>query len=203
MIIHNMEQRTPEWDAIRAGKITASVASKLLTPGGKPSTQSKSFIGCLIAEELGLQEPEQHVQTEWMDRGVDNEDESRLWLQVELGMRIDQVGFIESDDQLAGFSPDGIIQTAPESVIPCELKNPKPSTHITYLVDGGLPDNYKAQCHFALAITGAPYLWFMSYCPSLRPLLVKVEPDAFTVAMTNAIEQFKADLAAARKIIGE
>ena len=46
---HEIEQRTPEWDALRAGKLTASVASKLVTPTGKLSTQYKGEIARIIA----------------------------------------------------------------------------------------------------------------------------------------------------------
>lgn len=206
MKIHTMEQRTPEWDAVRTGKITASVASKMVTPTGKPSTQAQGFIGRILAEELGLQEPESFVGNEWMDRGVVNEDESRLWFQVETGLKVEQCGFIESDDGLSGFSPDGIIYTTGsdsiQDVIPLELKNPKPSTHIGYLIDGELPKEYKAQCHFAMVIAEAPYMYFMSYCPGLKPLIVKVERDDYTLAVEVALEKFIKDLKAAKKIIG-
>ena len=200
MIIHTMDQRTPEWDEVRRGKITASVASKMVTPTGKPSTQAKSFIGQILAEELGLQEPESFVNTEWMDRGVDLEDESRLWFQVETGLKVEQCGFIESDDGLSGFSPDGIIHIETCS-IPLELKCPKPSTHIGYLIDGTLPSTYLAQCHFAMVIAEAPYMYFMSYCPGLKPLIIKLERDDYTLAVEVALEKFIKDLTAAKALI--
>jgi hypothetical protein len=207
MKIHTMEQRTPEWDAVRKGKITASVAAKMITPTGKPSTQAKPFIGRLIAEQRGLQEPESIPVTEDIQTGIDQEEESRLWLQVELGKKVQQVGFIESDDGDSGFSPDGIISERWEhlrdEVIPVELKNPKPSTHIGYLLDGGLPNTYKAQCHFALVITDAPYMYFMSYCPGLPAMILKVERDDYTDKVKAALKIFKKDLESANQIIGE
>ena len=206
MKIHTMEQRTPEWDAVRAGKITASVAAKMVTPTGKPSTQAKPFIGRLIAEQMGMQEPESFVTTDDMQTGIDQEDESRLWFQVETGLKAEQVGFIESDDGDSGFSPDGVVYLSGsdsiQDTIPIELKNPKPSTHIGYLLEGTLPNSYKAQCHFALVITGAPYMYFMSYCPGLPAFLLKVERDDYTNKVSAALDAFKSDLVAARKLIG-
>ena len=211
MIIHTMDQRTPEWDEVRRGKITASVASKMVTPTGKPSTQAKSFIGQILAEELGLQEPESFVNTEWMDRGVDLEDESRLWFQVETGLKVEQCGFIESDDHLSGFSPDGYVhppasECSPrvdpdKCFIPLELKCPKPSTHIGYLIDGTLPSTYLAQCHFAMVIAEASYMYFMSYCPGLKPLIIKLERDDYTLAVEVALEKFIKDLTAAKELV--
>lgn len=205
MKIHTMAQRTSEWDAIRSGKITASVAAKMITPGGKPSTQAKPFIGRLLAEQMGLQEPEGIPQTEDVLLGIEQEDESRRWFQVETGLKVEEVGFIGSDDGLSGFSPDGVItdlKKLPGRVIPVELKNPKPSTHIGYLLEATLPSIYKAQCHFAMVISEAPYMYFMSYCPGLPALLIKVERDDYTNKVEIALELFIKDLAKARKLIG-
>lgn len=201
MKIHDMEQRSPEWDDVRRGKITASVAAKMITPTGKPSTQAKPFIGQILAEQLGLQEPNDIPQTEWVERGVINEEESSLWFQVETGLRVKHCGFIESDDGLCGVSPDGYVELG-NGIIPIEFKNPKPSTHIGYLLDGGLPKEYKAQCHFAMVIAEAPYMYFMSYCAGLPALVLMVERDDYTLAVEVALEKFTKDLIAARKQIG-
>ena len=205
MIVHNMEQRSDAWNAIRTGKITASVAAKMITPTGKPSTQAKPFIGQILAEQMGLQEPTDIPQTEWVERGVEIEDEARKWFQVETGLRVEEVGFVESDDHLSGFSPDGWVQDFADGVgdffIPLELKVPKPSTHIGYLIDGELPSTYKAQCHFAMVIAEAPYMYFMSYCPGLKPLIIKVERDEYTLAVEVALEVFIKDLIAAKEMI--
>ncbi|MBT8449610.1 MAG: YqaJ viral recombinase family protein, partial [Gammaproteobacteria bacterium] len=195
---HYMEQGTPEWDAVRAGKITASVASKMVTPTGKPSTQAKPYIGCLIAEQMKLQKPEPIPPSDWMERGTELENEARGWFQVETGQRVHQCGFIEQDE-LCGFSPDGYI--GGKVIIPLELKVPKPSTHIGHLIESELPKTYKAQCHFAMVITGAPYMYFMSYNPGIKPLLLKVERDDYTVCVENALVKCKADLIKAKEIL--
>lgn len=200
MIIHGMEQRSDEWNAIRAGKITASVASKMVTPTGKPSTQANAHIGRILAEQMGLQEPEDIPMTEWVERGIDIEDEARKWFQVETGLRVKEVGFIESDDGLSGFSPDAVIQDD-LGIIPIELKVPKPSTHIGYLIDGGVPKAYIAQCHFAMVISEAPHMYFMSYCPGLKPHIVKVIRDEYTKCVEVALEKFIKNLNAAKEII--
>ena len=205
MIIHQMLQRSPEWYAIRAGKITASVASKLVTPTGKLSVQYKGEIGRIIAERMGLQEPEQLFPTEWIQRGIDLEDEALAWFQVETGLSLATCGFVESDDHMSGFSPDGLVGTGELAVVaPVEVKVPKPSTHISWLMDGGMPKEHIGQVHFGMAITQSPHAYFMSYCPGVEPLIIKVKWSEQTDLMAEQIEKFCEELKATHlQITGE
>ncbi len=202
--IHNMAQKTKEWDETRTGKVTASVASKMITPTGKPSAQADGYIGMILAEGAGLQQPEFIKPTYWMERGINLEPEARGWFQVETGLIVQQAGFIESLDRPCGFSPDGYTDISIEgtpTLIPVQLKVPKPSTHIRWFLEGGLPKDHKPQCHFEMSIVGAPYMYFMSYNPQLTPILVKVERDEYTTATESALKVFLAKLEAARTVL--
>jgi hypothetical protein len=198
MIIHDIEQYSDEWWSLRQGRFTASQAAKLLTPTGKLSTQFRGELGRMVAEQLGLQEPEKNeFSTEWMDRGSDLENEARAWLAVVLDMPIRKVGMV-TDGEIIAASPDALIEqthTAPDGYtseyVPVEIKVPKPSTHIQWLLDGGLPKEHKAQVHFQMVVTQSPYAYFMSYHPELEPLIVRVEADDYTDAMAHAIEELK------------
>jgi len=187
-ILH-AEQGTPEWDLMRAGKITGSVASNLLTPTGRPSTSSKGELGRLVAERMGWQTPEGIPTSYWMDRGTELEHQARLWFELETGLKVHQVGFVEHVNGLSGFSPDGII-SIDGCDIPLELKVPKPSTHVSWVLDGELPPCHKQQVHFAMAILGAPFAYFMSYLPECEPLIIKVERDEYTEKMLAEILSF-------------
>jgi hypothetical protein len=203
VIIHDtVEQGTPEWFALRAGKFTASIASKMVTPTGIPSLSYRGEIGRIIAESVGWQEPEPLIQTEWMRRGIALEGEARRWFTVETGLEVAEVGFIESDGGLTGFSPDGLCDhPMMASVIPVEIKVPKPSTHIGWLLEEDLPKEHKAQVHFGLAITDAPHAYFMSYSTHCAPLIIKVEADDYTETMVKAINNYAAEFEAAYKTI--
>lgn len=193
MKIHEvLEQGTPEWAEMRRGKFTASIASKLLTPTGKVSTQFKSEMGRIIAETLGLQEPEPFIETFWMARGSELESEARKWFMVETDLDVQQVGFIESDSQLVGCSPDGIIDDD-GVLVPLELKVPKPGTHISWLLMGELPKEHIQQVHFSMAVMGAPHAYFQSYNPDVEPLILRVERDDYTTAMENAIAVYESE----------
>lgn len=198
MKIHKMEQRSDEWDLIRSGKVTGSVAKKLVTPTGKRSIQYKSEIGRIIAEHNGWQEPEFVQPTYWMDRGINLEPDARAWFQVETGLRVIECGFIEHDSGMAGFSPDGYV-IEDDIIIPVELKTPKPSTHVTWVLEGGLPKDHLGQCHFALAVSEAPYMYFESYCPNTAPMVMKVERSDYTDTMKDALDSFIEELKSAHK----
>jgi len=201
---HEVEQRTPEWDALRAGRFTASMASKLVTPTGKKSVQYRGEIARIIAEQKGLQLPEFIKPTYWMERGINLEEEAQSWFEVETDLVVKPVGFVTSDDDLIGASPDGMVLVSIDGElvnVPLELKCPKPSTHIKYLMDGGLPTDYIGQVHFQMALCESPYAYFASYNPNVRPLILKVEWSEYTDTMVKAIESYKKEFAEALVIV--
>jgi len=195
-----MEQKTPAWDAIRAGKITGSVAKKLVTPTGKLSTQYKAEIGRIIAEEQKWQEPEWIKPTYWMERGINLEAEARGWFQVQTGLRVTECGFMEHSSGLAGCSPDGYVEQDGH-IIPVELKCPKPSSHIMWYLEGGLPKDHIGQCHFNMVIAESPYMYFESYTPNAAPVICKVEWSDYTETMKTALDNYLVEFKAARELI--
>ena len=219
MIIHTFKQYSDEWWQVRKGLPTASAANKLLTPTGAISTQSKSLISSFIAEALGYQERQEFYQSFWMERGHAMEEEARRFFTFETGLAVFEVGFVTNDDKTAGCSPDSLVpfegvtlfddMTADEWEIPVnmigsglELKCPKPSTHIGYLLEDALPKEYTNQVHFSMAVTGLRKWHFLSYHPELDPLHKLVEWDQRTDMMRTAIESFLGELKDARKQMG-
>ena len=200
IIIHEIEQYTPEWWALRAGKFTGSIAGKLVTPTGRKSTTYRSEIATLIAEAMGWQDPPDRVETEWMTIGSNMEDEARKWFTVETGLAVKECGFIEKNN-MVGLSPDGYVDEGDNGFITVEFKVPKPSTHIGWLLEGGMPKDHMAQVHFALAVTGNPHAYFMSYSRHCAPLLIKVERSDYTDLMLSQIEAFEKEYREAFKTI--
>jgi len=190
MILHlSLEQRSEEWHKLRVGKMTASEASTLITPTGKPSSQYKKSIARNIAEKMGWQDPESFHPTYWVQRGIDMEQECLNWFAVEVG-ETEPCGFIESDDHVFGLSPDAIMWDG-DQLIPIEAKVPAPTTMIQWILDGGVPTEHLPQVHFALAITGAPYAYFIAYCPLTQPIIIKVLPDEYTATLRNMMANYK------------
>ena len=163
--------------------------------------------------------------TEWMLRGIELEPEARSLFEFEMGLVVDQVGFITNEGETAGCSPDGLTKCTvtievdePPRIVPydtlkqlkaaididCgfEVKCPKASTHFGYLRAGVLPPYYAPQVHFSMAVTGIGAWWFMSYYPGLDPLIVTVWRDDYTKKVADAIALFSARLEAESKRFG-
>ena len=203
---HDIEQRTPEWDALRAGKLTASMGKKLVTPTGKASTQYKGEIARIIAEHMGLQPPEFIKPTYWMERGVNLEPQAKAWFEIETDLDVEEIGFVSDESGLVGASPDGMIKCYDGDkfpYVPLELKCPKPSTHIQYLLEGVMPKDHIAQVHFQMVLCGVKQAWFSSYSPDIAPLIVRVTWSDYTDTMVKAIEAYTAEYTRAIQTLGE
>lgn len=188
--VHDIEQGTPEWFATRLGIATASRFDSIITPAkGELSKQSDGYLRELLAEWLSGQ-PAESYQSGWMERGQIVEADARNYYAFERDAELARVGFVYANDsRMWGCSPDGLI--GEDGML--EIKSPKPSTHIGYLMGGGLPLDYRPQVQGSLLVTGRAWCDFLSYCPGLPPLLVRVERDAeYLDKMREAINQFVA-----------
>lgn len=172
MKIINCEQGTPEWIQSRLGLPTASNFDKLITSTGTPSTQSKKYMFTLAGEFVSGC-PEETYQNGAMARGTELEKEARELYQMVTDREVDQVGFCLADCGKYGASPDGFV--GEDGLI--EIKCPKLSGHVEYLINGKLPTTYVQQVQGQLLVTGRKWVDFMSYYPTLKPLIVRVERD--------------------------
>lgn len=114
------------------------------------------------------------------------------------GEEVDEVGFCTHKSGVAGCSPDGLIKG---KSIGFEGKAPLPATHVGYLLKGELPETYRDQVHFSMAVTGAESWWFQSYCPGLPPFRILTERSDYTEKMVLGIEDFKFALESAKEEI--
>ncbi len=182
-------QQSPEWWQARRGIPTASEFSRIITPKKMElSAAADGYICELIGDlhRLTPPEPFQRAPSRAIQNGIDTEPEARNWYSLEHGCDVQQVGFCLMDDGRFGCSPDGLIDAQGG----LELKCPEPKTQVEYLLAGTLPDAYKAQVHGSLIVTGRAWWDFMSYCPGLKPFLVRVTQDKYTEALRAALEVF-------------
>lgn len=195
-IIENLEQGTQAWLDARAGKATASNFHRILTPPGKrwptgkPSAQRDDYACEIIAEKLvdGPDPWRDDYQSADMQRGTFSEAEARKFYAFERDCEVRQVGFCVHDNGFWGCSPDGLVE--PDGGV--EIKCPRPSTQVRYFLDGVVPAKYRPQVHGCLIVTGRAWWDFLSYCPGLPPLLLRVTPDEYTKQLEAALVEFKA-----------
>lgn len=190
MIIHECLQNSEEWQHLRKGKITASRASKIMTPGGKLSASAKKLAYLLISECF-CPDWVDFAGNRFTDRGTEMEPAARDAFRAHTGLTVKEVGFITRDDRVVGCSPDGIIPGDDgEFLAGLEIKCPSPQVHIEYIAEGILPPDYIPQVHTALAVTGLPEWHFWSHFEGMQPFHIIVKPDAYTAQLSAALDDF-------------
>jgi len=188
MIVVPCEQGTPEWMAARVGIPTASNFSRILTPKKLERSRSSSkYINELVAERLLGASLDDGFLSEWVDRGKDLEEKAFAHYEWANDVDVERVGFVMHDKFKVGCSPDGLIRSRKRGL---ELKCPKPSTHVGYLLDG-LTDEYRCQVQGSLWVTGLEWWDLMSFHPDLPPAILRVERDEkFMAAFDREIKTF-------------
>jgi hypothetical protein len=190
MIIHNVEQGSPEWLAARLSIPTSSEFDRIVTPKGKLSAQSDKYLYRLLAEWI-TGAPLEDVQTEWMIRGHELESEAVSSYEFERGVACQKVGFITNDDGTVGTSPDRLV--GDDGLL--ELKCPSPAIHVGYMISRSLGTEYWPQVQGQLLLTGREWCDIQSYHPQFPSVIIRVKPDeGYQEALREALRCFVEDL---------
>jgi len=192
MIMLDLVQGSEEWFREKLAKPSASNAEKIITTQGKPSKQREAYMYTLAAEAITGQREESY-KNGIMQIGNDREQESRDLYSMVTDDEIKQVGVIYKNKERKYLcSPDGICEKKQYGL---ELKNVLGKTQVKYLLAGELPIEYFCQVQFSLYVTGFDYWMFCSYCPAMKPLIVRVERDEeFIKKLSAALEAFCKEL---------
>lgn len=190
MIIHPAAQGSAEWLLARATIPTASEFSNLVTPKFELRKWTTEMPNTYLAKKLAekwLGGPLMGPSSFAMEQGQIIEAECLSSLEFEQGWKIRRVGLVLTDDKTVGCSPDGLI--GDDDGI--EAKCPAPETHVKYLLDGELPEQYGPQVHGAMYVTGYKKWTFVSYRRRMPPLIVHVPRDEeIQGKIAEAIDQF-------------
>lgn len=196
MIVHECEQGTPEWHALRLGLPTSSNFHRLVTAKRlEPSAAADGYLHELLAAWL-IGEPTDTGKSAFMERGTGMEESARDYLSMVRDAEVRPVGFITRDDGMAGASTDGLI--GDDGV--AEIKCPSAAVHVSYLVDPpSLVAEYRLQVFGELLITERAWCDVLSYNPYLPPVLIRVQRDESVIsALRTALDSFVPRLVAAR-----
>lgn len=174
------EQGSEEWLAARLGIPTGTGFKNIVRISGDRSATYIKYLAELVEESiLGL--PDSRYKSDYMERGNQLEPLARGAYEFLTGNKVQQVGGVYLDEKREVMvSPDGLI---PELKKGLEIKCPKMSTHITYIIEGGIPLEYVIQVQANLWVTGYETWDFVSYCPEYQkqPLYL------FTVERNQAL----------------
>lgn len=184
-----MEQRSPEWFAHRAGKLTASSFddAETKTKNGAPSASRKNLIARLVCERLTGQCEESYTNAA-MQWGVDKEPEARSLYELMRDVEVAELGFADHPTiKNTGASPDGLV--GDDGLI--EIKCPNTATHIEYLLSKEAPAKYISQMQWQMACTGRKWCDFVSYDPrlpaNLQLFVVRVNRDDARIAEMESV----------------
>lgn len=184
MKIHDVEQRSPEWYALRLGIPTASEFNNLLTPTGKPSASIKTYARSL-AVEVFTGTPDEGFTSYWADRGKELEDDALRAYQFATDREVNRVGFVTDDDGTRGCSPDGLVD---DGMI--EIKCLKRDNHLAaimhWMENKCAPPEYKHQAQGQMLIAEKAWCDHVFFCPELPLLIVRSVPDEDTQAALSS-----------------
>ena len=189
MTVHLVEQGSPEWHALRCGKVTASRVADVCRKikSGGYSADRANYLAELVLERL-TGRPTEGFVTRDMEIGTLREPDARAEYELRRRCTVEQVGFVEHPTiPMTGASVDGFVND--DGFI--ELKSPKPATHLGYLRAGVVPSEYVPQITWNFACNPTrKWCDFVSYNPdfpeSMSLFIVRTQRDNARIAETEA-----------------
>ena len=187
-MIHNIDQNTEEWFEARRGVVTASNFATIMANYGKAFGNPALQYAMKVAIEGKTNRSIDGFKNEWMERGIELEDDARQ-LYSDMTFTDVKPGQFWTEGRF-GASPDGL---AEEGLI--EIKCPKYSTHFNQIIKGGYDTAYKWQIMGQMWITDTPWCDFVSYCPDFpqnkQLYIFRVERDqAEEARMIERLNEF-------------
>ena len=171
MKIHKFEQNTPEWHEVRKGKMTASNATAIGNIGKGLETYTKEIVRKQLSSKV-----EDELKRLDFDRGHELEPIAREMYELEKGVVVDQIGFIEVDE-FVGCSPDGLVGIDGGT----EIKCPDDKVYFDYLLDGenAIESGHIWQCQMNMLITGRKWWDLIIYNPNFEKsmFIFRILPD--------------------------
>ena len=149
----------------RCGKLTASRMHQALdmTAKGAEGAKRRALKYEILAERITGDAVPHHVNA-YMQWGIDQEPAAKAAYELATGRLITPCETIDHPEiDLFAATPDGLL---PSGVI--EFKCPQTTTHVQWMLAGGVPDQHKPQILVQLACTGREHAVFVSYDPRVR-----------------------------------
>lgn len=184
MIIHrDIEQRSPEWHALRLARVTGTKFKDLCASRG--STFDNLCKKIAAEKLLGVSCEKPFKISDAMQHGIDTEDEARAAYELDQFVRVDECAFIEKDE-FTGCSPDGLV--GEDGMF--EAKCPQNHTHLGYLASkGNAHKAYRWQLQGQLWCSGREWVDFVSYNPLFdedkRLIIERIHPSEKDFALID------------------
>jgi hypothetical protein len=197
-------QRSPEWYAARAGRLTGSCAADAIAfkkTGDKGETAERRKLRAnLVCEVLtGRALDDDAFVTRALQRGIELEGVAAAAYEATSDAMVRWSGFLSHNTLMVGCSLDGHVGDPLTGII--EIKCPTSPVHLGYLLAGGVPDDYLPQATHNLWVSGAEWLDFVSFDdrfldPALQLFTVRITREQVDIPAYEAkAVQFLAEVA--------
>jgi len=196
MIVFDVEQASELWFQARCGIPTASEFDKIITAGGKYSTQSVEYKNRLLSEII-TGKPHISFKSDAMQRGNELEQEAADYYELIRGVDCEKQGFCTNDAGTYGCSVDRLIG----DVGLLEIKCPLPKTMVGYMLnEDSLRKDYWVQVQGQLLVTECDWCDLLAYCPEMPPIIIRIERNTrFIMDLVAALAKFDQEMARDKK----
>ncbi len=196
-----IDQRSPEWFKWRLGVVGASRVKDAIAVLKRKDGESEArrALRFELAVERLTGKTAEHFVSEYMQQGIDREPLARTEYENATGRTVESIGFVlHPTIKMAGASPDGLV--GEDGLL--EIKCPKTTTHLKYIVEDTVPDEYLPQVLWQLACTERQWVDFVSYdldLPEPYGLFIKRlerndEVNSVIRGMEIAVDQFLSEV---------
>ena len=177
MIIHDVEQRTDAWFALRRGMPTSSTFFSLVTATGRIPKSLTPYATDLAGQIVNPNDTGSFTGNNATDRGTELEPEAIKYYEYMTGNTVTEVGFVTDDLLRYGTSTDGFIRK--EGI--AELKAFGTKNHINavlhYDSTGEMLEERKPQVQGELMVTKFDWADLVYFHPEMRSIIIRVYPD--------------------------
>lgn len=188
MIIHEVEQNSPEWFELRKGKFTCSEAQAIATAGVGLDTLCYKK----VAEMLSHGATEGYTNED-MIRGHEQEKYAVGLYEIETGVQTTVVGFVEYDENTGG-SPDRLVGDDGMA----EVKCPNDINFVKYMLTGKIQPEYDWQMQMQMLITGRKWVDYVVYNENFDDSLIikrvfrdEAKIEKLKIGLEQGIKQYK------------
>ena len=185
--VTKVEQGSPEWFAMRCGKVTASRIADVMAKPREPGKGMRvNYMWQIVVERLTRQ-PMKTYQSKTMAEAHEWEPMARAAYTFHTDHEVEQVAFVDHIDiPLCGCSPDGLVGS--EGLV--EIKCPELTAHMDTMLKDTIPSEYYKQMMFQMACTGRRWCDYVSFNADLpermRKAIIRVDRDGTAISAMEA-----------------
>ena len=174
----HLEQGTDEWKMARLGHVSASNLDAVMAKVKTGESKTRLDYKIRVATEQITNAIQDSYSNQYMEWGIEQEPFARMAYEACTESFVEKTGFWKHPDiKWFGCSPDGLV--GDDGLI--EIKCPKSTTHVKYLLDNKLPEDYYWQVHGQMLVTGRKWVDFISFDPRMpehkQLFIIRVDRD--------------------------